>query len=99
MNANRYVTIIDDKLVFKPGKYKAGIHIPAGEYYFWGDDIWFTIFSNGDHRYCEYTHDAYITLKAGDTLEVFNGKFTPAANISYQRGSGAIILPNHLYKV
>lgn len=34
MQANRYVAIIDDGLVFKTGKYEVGSHISEGEYYF-----------------------------------------------------------------
>lgn len=99
MKANRYVTIIDDGLVFKTGKYKVGSRIPIGEYYFWGDDIWLTIYFNGDHRHCEYTHDAYITLEKGDALEISNGRFTPVTNISYRKDSSNLLLPNHLYRV
>lgn len=99
MQANRYVAIIDDGLVFKTGKYEVGSHISEGEYYFWGDYIWFTISSNGSSGYHEYEHDAYITLESGDTIEVINGRLTPVTNISYRKGSGVIMLPGHLYRV
>ncbi len=99
MQVNRFVSVKNDKLIFGVGQYTVGNDIPAGEYYFCGEHIWFTVISQGERRYSEFTNDAYATVKSGDSLTVKNGNFASVDNIVYMYTSNELLRPNHIYRV
>ena len=39
---NKFIALNNERLIFRSGKYRIGRDIPAGEYYFWGADIWYS---------------------------------------------------------
>ena len=99
LKVNQFVSITDENLMYGVGKYLVGTDIPAGEYYFWGEHIWFTTISQGECHYSEFQNDAYITVQRGDSLVVENGSFTLVDNILYEHIDSRFLYPNHIYRV
>lgn len=99
MKVNQFVFITDENFVHGAGEYSIGKDIPAGEYYFWGKHIWFTIISQGERSYSEFPNDAYATVKSGDALIVENGNFTLVDNLQYKHIDSGFLYPNHVYRV
>ena len=83
LKINRFVFVEDTNLIHGIGKYLIGKDLSAGEYYFWGEQIWYTVVSQPEKKsHNEFTHDCYATFFDGDILTVQNGNFTITENIA-----------------
>lgn len=96
---NKFIALNNERLIFRSGKYRIGRDIPAGEYYFWGADIWYSSTVDGEKTSREFKYDTYATLAAGTVLEVSRGKFTPISNVIYFYEQNKLLYPNHIYRV
>ena len=100
MKINRFVSVENPDLIHGIGEYLIGKDLPAGEYYFWGEQIWYTVTSQqGERNHNEYTHDSYASFLNGDIVAVQNGNFTTAKNITYEKDALGMLYPNHVYRV
>ena len=55
LRINKYVEVIDSAKIISIGKYRIGTEIPCGEYYLWGQDIWYSYKRKKEKEYHEYT--------------------------------------------
>lgn len=100
LKINRFVFVEDTNLIHGIGKYLIGKDLSAGEYYFWGEQIWYTVVSQPEKKsHNEFTHDCYATFFDGDILTVQNGNFTITENIAYEKDVRGMLYPDHVYKV
>ena len=59
LQINKYVEVIDSEKIISIGKYRIGTEIPCGEYYLWGQDIWYSYKRKKENEYHEYTSTVF----------------------------------------
>lgn len=99
IHINKYVEVIDSEKIIRSGKYRIGTEIPCGEYYLWGQDIWYSYKRKKEKEYHEYTREVYDIFEKGDILDLEAGKMTLVDNLHYLCDKTDVILPEHIYRV
>ena len=96
---NKYIEVVEQKGIIECGKYKVGKDIPCGEYYLWGNDIWYSYVRKKEKSSYEYEREAYDIFEKGDLLTLEAGRMTLTDNLRYLTDPKAVILPGHIYRV
>lgn len=60
---NKYIEVVEQKGIIECGKYKVGKDIPCGEYYLWGNDIWYSYVRKNEKSSYEYDEKRMTYLK------------------------------------
>lgn len=95
---NEYVYIKDETLVYSSGKYKVPKDLKAGEYYIWGQDIYYEYTREETNYICRNNYDGYAVFEKKDKIVFECGWMTPVDNIGYINENEVMLYPNHVYR-
>ncbi|MBQ8247517.1 MAG: hypothetical protein IJZ42_10325 [Lachnospiraceae bacterium] len=95
---NQFVYIKDESLVYYCGNYNVPNELPAGEYYIWGNSVYYE-YSRQKYSYnFGYSGEGYDIFKKKDKVFLKTGMMTPIENIGYINKNVKILYPNHVYR-
>lgn len=95
---NKFVYIKDEAIVYSSGEYRVPKDLEAGEYYIWGQDIYYEYTRGEDNFSFESNYDGYAVFEKKDKIVFERGWMTPINNIGYINENEVMLYPNHVYR-
>lgn len=99
---NKFIRVKEIQKVYTEGKYKIGVDIQPGEYYFWGYKVCAEV--KGKEKYDIYggfdeCEDLYAMVDGKGSVTIEHGYMTHIDNIIYTYDVKDKLVPKHVYRV